>query len=539
MNHRIFLAGRIYSDFGDSTRNDAMVTFGDRVVTIGTRAELIRRFQDADLIDLGDTIVVPGFNDAHQHPSMVAADLLYLDFSPGVVRNLEEIKSRLRDAARRTPKGEWIRGSRYDHSKMSAEAPLSRQDLDDVAPDHPVVVSHISAHWGVANSRALALAQIDEASEEPRGGVIGRDSTGRLNGVLSEQAFFNFAYSCLGGEKVVVPTPDLESWLEAFDRIQTALAAAGITSVTDALVGPDEFRLFQEARRRGLLRLRVNMLITYPYLELIEGIGMQSGFGDPYLRFEGIKVIVDGSVSAGTCLLAGPDPGARPSGVQVVESEQLRRIIDKARRAKCRLAIHANGDQAITQVLDELDRADQVHGPPTEPDRIEHCSVISPNILTRLAERNVGVTPFGAYVHFHGDALLERYGNDQLEWMFAHRGFIDAGVIVGGASDYPCGPFEPLTALRSCTTRRSSGGQLLGGTQQITAREALDTYTMGSASVSGQEAEKGCLAPGFLADFVVLDRDPCAISVEELADIAVVSTFVGGEEVWASEPRSK
>ncbi len=513
----------------------AFATVAGRVVATGDAAVLTARFPDAGVVDLGDAVVVPGLHDAHMHPSMTAEDLLHADLSPAAVRSKEQLLDALRRQAATTPPGRWVRGSRYDHVKTTGGAVIDRADLDAVSTEHPILVVHVAAHWGVANSAALAAGGIDEDTPPPEGGDFGWDAAGHLNGVLYEQALFDYANAAAARRPVVVPESDLEDLLGGLDRAQRMFHAAGLTTVGDAMVGPTAWRLFGEAERRGRLSLRVDMLLTHHHFDHVEALGLRSGFGGDRLRFAGVKAFVDGAVAGGTCLLEQPYEGTHDHGRQTMATADLREVVRRVHGAGTRLAVHANGDRAINLVLDAYEAAHEADPRPDLHHRIEHCTVVDDAILARMKALHVGAAPFGSYVAFHGDKLVGWYGEQRLERMFAHRSFLDAGVVVAGSSDYPCGPYEPLLALQSCVTRRSAEGQLLGGSQRVTPQQALGIYTVGSATAAGRAGRLGRLAPGYLADFTVLGDDPRTCDPDAIAEIAVRSTWVGAERVWSEE----
>jgi predicted amidohydrolase YtcJ len=183
-------------------------------------------------------------------------------------------------------------------------------------------------------------------------------------------------------------------------------------------------------------------------------------------------------------------------------------------------------------VLSAIEDAQHQFPNPRLRHRIEHCSIVTPEILTTMRRLGVIAVPFGSYVAYHGEKLLAWYGRERLNRMFAHRAFLDAGIPVAGSSDYPCGPYQPLLGMQSCVTRESADGEVLGGEQRITAREALRLYTLGSAFAAGEQHAKGCLAPGFLADFTVLDEDLLRVSPSRIASVAVRSSWRAGHCVW-------
>lgn len=512
---------------------EALAIHGDRIVATGAVHDLRAEFPAAEITDLGDGVVVPGFHDAHMHLAMAADESLQVDLSPAAVRSLPELLERLRQEAERTPPGEWIRGAHYDDGKMPGGRLLTRWDLDEVTRTHPVLVLHVAGHWGVVNSRALELGGIDEGTEPPPGGAFGRDAAGRLTGILYEQALFDFAYPALARHgRTVVPETTLEDRLRGLAHAVQRFHAAGLTSVGDALVGPRDLELFQEGLRRGILTLRVTFLLAFEYYDHVQRLGLRTGFGDEWLRFGGVKAFVDGAIGGRTCLLREPFEGTDDCGIQRTSTEELREIVRRVHADGNRVCVHANGDRAIELVLDQLEAAQAEHPRPGLAHRIEHCTVVTEDILARMRRLGVIAVPFGSYVYYHGGKLIEWYGAARVARMFAHRSFLDNGIPVAGSSDYPCGPYEPLLALQSCVTRRGWDGVVVGGAQRITVVEALGLYTTGSAYASGEQGRKGRLAPGYLADFVVLGEDPLEADPGSLGSVEVRATYVGGRRVW-------
>jgi predicted amidohydrolase YtcJ len=526
---RIFHARRVITMAGADTT--AFATCGERVVAVGGRDEMRARFPEAEVVDLGH-VAVPGFHDAHAHPSWGAEATLHVDLSPERVRTREELVAALEAAVARTPAGQWVRAGRYDHMRTTGGTSIDRAVLDGISREHPIFVGHIAGHWAVTNSAGLAAGGLDDDAVPPAGGDLGRDAAGRLNGLLYEQALFDYAYPAVAQRTPVVPDADPEDLLDGLDQFTGELHAAGITSVCDALVSPQVLRLYQEAERRGRLSLRIGALVGHPFLDALADVGVMSGLGGDRVRVVGVKAFVDGAVAGRTCLVDEPFCGSEDHGIQVADVQTLTDLAVRAQRAGIRLGVHANGDRAIALLLDAFEAArKEVPDGSTLRHRIEHCTVVTPEILTRMRALDLVAVPFGSYVWYHGDALLEWYGAERLERMFAHRSFLDAGIGVAGSSDYPCGPFEPLLGVQSCVTRTSSSGKVLGASQRISVREALALYTVGAAVATGEEATKGRLAPGYLADFVVLGADPEACAPEEIGRIPVVSTWVGAQQV--------
>ncbi|MEV4102621.1 amidohydrolase [Nonomuraea sp. NPDC049649] len=513
---------------------DALAVAGERIVAAGPLTELRERFAAAPEVDLGGGCALPGFVDAHLHLTMAARDAVGTDLSADVTASTDRLAERLRAADAALPPGAWLRASRYDHVRTTGGRVLNRHDLDRWVPDRPVLVVHVGAHWGVVNSAALAAAGLTDASPDPLGGSLGRDGSGRLNGVLYEQALFDLAYPSLARRPPVVPPPGEEELLAGLEDASAKFLAAGITSVGDAMVGPDELRLLQTARARDRLRQRVTALITYPHADHLIAAGVQDGFGDDWLRLGGVKAFVDGAVAGLTCWLSEPFNGTDDHGMPVVTRQELTDLAVRVHSAGLRLAVHANGDRAVSLLLDAIEHARRLRPDIATRHRIEHCSVVDEALVARIAALDLIPVPFAGYVAFHGDALVEAYGEERLGRMFAHRQLLDAGITVAGSSDYPCGPYEPLSGVKSCATRRTRKGRVLGEHQRISTGEALALFGTGAAAAAGEERRKGRLAPGYLADLVVLGADPFQVPPDELDQIPVTQTWVGGVPVWTT-----
>lgn len=510
---------------------DAMLVCGGRVLATGRAVDLRDHPGVVAQVTL-DGVLLPGFNDAHAHPTMTAENLLHVDCSPEVVPSQQALKERLRGAAGRIPAGQWVRGSRYDHLKSSNGTVVDREFLDATVPDHPLLLIHVAAHWAVLNSAGLSAAGLTEQTPDPPGGALGRDGAGRLTGVVYEQALFDLAYSSMArGEGTVLPSAPLGDRVRGLEQALGMFHAAGITSMCDALCGPEDLELLRTVRQDGRLTMRIAALVAHPHFETMARTGITDGFGDEWLRIAGVKAFVDGACAGGNCLVDEPFEGTDDHGMQLVDTETLTELVQRVTGHGTVLAVHANGDRAIRLLLDAHERA-RASGVPVRRHRIEHCTLVDADIVRRIRELGLVVVPFGSYARFHGDKLVGYYGHDRVERMFAHRTLLDAGVATAGSSDYPCGPYEPLAALASCVERCTPEGEPIGLSQRITVEEAVRLYTTGAAYATGEEGRKGSLAPGMLADWVELDRDPFAVAPRELASLAVRSTWVGGSPVY-------
>jgi predicted amidohydrolase YtcJ len=513
---------------------EAFACRGEWVEAAGSLAELRERFPQAAVRDFGPACIVPGFNDAHQHPTICAEQSLQVDLSPDRVANTTDVLAALRERAAAVPAGHWVVGFGYDPFRSNAGRELTRDDLDAIGTDHPVLVVHVTLHSGAVNSTGLRLAGFFGADDAPAGGVLVADPAGRLTGVVHDQALYDLAFPAFTRRQTVVPPPPTVDLQDALLGYLSRLHAAGITSVGDALVGPAGWELMRTLDKDGRLPIRVNALAAYDHFDRFRDIGQ--GDADPAarLRLGGVKTFADGAVNGGTCLVEQPVIGGTGHGIERMSAGDLARVVREIHDAGWRACVHANGDRAIRYVLDAVQAAQQANPRADVRHRIEHTSIVTPQLLDRMHHLGVVAVPFAAYARAHGDKLRAFYGPERIEWMFAHRAMLDRGIPVAGSSDYPCGPFEPLFAMQSCVTRTDRTGAAFGLSQRISVEEALGLYTTGAAYASGEEGTKGRLAVGYLADFAVLGADPLTTERDGLVDIPVLATYVGGTEVWAA-----
>jgi predicted amidohydrolase YtcJ len=400
-----------------------------------------------------------------------------------------------------------------------------------VAPNHPVFIQQVSGHWAVVNSRALEAGGVKEDAPNPKGGSYGRDAgTGQLNGILYEQAEFAFVYEGTTGQPPIMPPFSLNQRIKGVRLASDRYVAAGLTSVNDALVSAQTLETYQEALKNEDLKVRVYMLVAIEYLPHLKALNLRTGFGNEWLRIGGVKILADGGIAGRTAYLAQPYVGTGDHGILAVESESaLHDMIGQGHEAGYQVCVHANGDRTIDMALRGFEKALKARPRKDHRHRLEHCTVVNPGLLRRIKKNNLLVTPFGSYIYFHGEKMIPCYGAERVAMMFAHRSFIDWGIHVSGASDNPCGPYEPLLAIQSCVTRKGSSGEILGANQCIRVEEALYLYTMASAYASFEENIKGSITPEKLADLVVLGEDPHRVKPDEIKDIPVEMTVVGGK----------
>ena len=516
----VLLNGRIYTVDEAQSRAEAFAIKHGRFLAVGSNDD-VRNLVTArtEVIDAAGMTVTPGFIDAHSHPSGVR-ELTGVNVD---LRSIAEIQQAMRRKAAETPPGYWVTGYKYDDTKLREGRPVSRKDLDEAVPDHPAMIGHRGGHTGVYNSKAFEIAGVTAETPDPPGGKFYRED-GELTGKVVERA--RRVFNNVGKTEEI--TREVRQAGVKF--ISEQMTAAGLTSVHLTGGGSTTFTAFQDAYAAGEMRFR---LYFFPsgssaMFEGLKAAGIRTGFGDEWLRIGAVKYGADGSASERTMRMSTPYVG-RPDdyGILTMTQQEIHEAVEDAHRHGFQIGIHANGDVTIDMVLNAYERVQQQWPRPDARHRIEHCSLVNPDLLARIKAVGAIPTPFYTYVHYHGNKWVE-YGQEKMRWMFAHRSFLDYDIPVAPASDYMPGPFSPLMAIQSMVTRKDFDGRVWGPNQRITVEEALRICTINGAYASFEENLKGSITAGKLADFVVLADDPHEVDPDQIKEIQVVRTVVGG-----------
>jgi len=499
---------------------EAMAISGHHIQAVGSNEDIANLAgPNTKVIDAAGLIVVPGFIDGHSHPVVpehaVSANVNF--------PRIADVKEALRQQAANTPPGHWVRGVMYDDTKFEDGRPLNLSDLDEAVPDHPVFVGHRGGHTAVINSKAFEVAGITMETPDPVGGKFYR-SDGGFTGKVAEHAMETLY------EHGTWPVIDRQVRQDAVRVASTRMASYGLTSTTDAWGVGENLIALQDARAADQLHFRVSFMPSGSQLiyQSLKDAGIRSGFGDDMIRIGAVKFSADGSASERTMSMSTPYLG-RPDdyGILTMTQEEIDAAVSDAVAHGFRIGIHANGDIAVDMVLNAYERALDGHVGENPRYRLEHCSLINPSLLARIRKTGSIPLPFYTYAYFHGNKWTE-YGEEKMEHMFAHRSFLDYGIPVAPASDYPPGPFEPMMAIQSMVTRQDTQGRVWGPSQRISVSEAMRVCTVHGAYSSFEEDTKGSLTAGKLADFVILDKDPHTVDPNSIIEIEVVRTVMGG-----------
>jgi len=548
------------SSFHEIQRAHALAVRGDRLLAIGDETDILKLKGPAtSVVDLQGHFVMPGFNDAHIHLAEAGFKRLEVDLSG--VRSLDEFRERIRQRAETALPTEWILGSGWDETAWQIKDLPTRLDIDEVASENPVFVERTDGHVAVANTRALKLARIAPDTKDPAGGEIGRDIAGQPNGILRETAR-DFVTA-------VIPPPSAEKRRQAIESALQEVAIAGITSVqdnSDAENGDaywEDFKIFEQLEHEGKLTVRISEWL--PFNAPIETLKARSAAhpqSDSMLRTGMLKAFMDGSLGSHTAAMLQPytdDP--KNSGIPRYEQPRLNEMAVERLQAGFQLGFHAIGDRAVEMALEAFAEAEkaarEIQNPgtvspingaggsragapaPHQPDfrlRIEHVQVTNPVQVARFRDLKVIASMQPSHLLTDMHWVNSRLGDARAAHSYAWAEFAKHGVTLAFGSDDPYGPLAPLLGLYAATTRKSENGKTeFHPEQKLTIEQAIAAYTTGSAVAEFAEKEKGMLAPGMLADFIVLDKDVTAIPLEQILHTRVLQTVVGGKTVFESK----
>ena len=522
----VVLNARVLTIDNNMPQAEAFAVRGDRFVAVGTTSD-IRNLASSrtEIIDAEGMTITPGFIDAHSHPAGAGVNELVQVNAD--LRSVSAIAGALRARADATPQGQWIRAFKYDDTKLSEGRPINRFDIDALVPDHPVAVSHRGGHTSVYNSMALAMAGVTSETPDPPGGRFYRDSNGALTGLVAGPARSVF-------NSLIPSDSTREQRKDGVKLITELMTKSGLTSVHQTGASRNDMLAYQDARAEGNMRFRMYLFPRGQLFNDLVNAGVRSGMGDEVFRIGAVKFTADGSASERTMRMSTPFEG-RPDdyGLLYMTEEEIHESVENAHRNDFQVAIHANGDVTIEMVLNAYQRVQELWPRKNPRHRIEHCSLVNPELLTRIKNLGVIPAPFYTYIHYHGNKWVE-YGEEKMRWMFAHRSFLDYGIPVAPASDYTPGPYEPMMAIQSMVTRKDFDGRIWGPNQRITIDEALRICTMNGAYASFEEDIKGSISAGKLADFVILADDPHDADPDEIKNIEIVRTVVGGTTMYGA-----
>jgi predicted amidohydrolase YtcJ len=514
-------------------RAEAMAVRSGRIVAVGALADArAAAGAGAREISFDDGAVVPGLIDTHNHMHWTGIQSRLVNLAPA--RSIADIQAAVRDWSTRNPQAPWVTsGSGWHVASLAEQRYPTRQELDAVCPDRPVYLPRVG-HAAVANSLALEMAGITAATPDPEGGRIGRGADGQPDGLLLEPPAF---------ERVarLLPPPSAADQTEALREIQQVYHAAGLTGIMDPGVTPEILAVYQQLWQQGRLSMRSVLMpladSSRPLAETltaIGGAGGRTGFGAAGLKLGGIKLFLDGGASLGTALMREPYPDERCNcGIQVTPTENFRQIAWLCAKSGWSMGVHVVGGKAIDIALEVFAEINKTI--PLKPLRFSLIHAYlwpDERNIRQAAALGVTVATQCSMQYTFGPLLVQRFGTVMMSLATPVRSWLDGGVVVGGGSDSPVTPYQPLLGLWQARTRHIAGSnEPVGRQQAVSGEEALAMYTRDAAYLCFSEHERGQLKPGLLADWTALSLDPVTCDPEALRDARVLATAVEGRLV--------
>ena len=513
---------------GEPTRPwaSAVAVRDGRLAAVGSSAEVQKLVTAATrVVDAHGAMLVPGFIDAHVHFVDGGFDLT--DVQLRDAKTPAEFIARIKTFAATVPAGTWIQGGVWDHTNWGGELPR-RDWIDSVTPHNPVWIERLDGHMGLANSAALAAAGVGKGTADVTGGTIVHDAAGEPTGILKDNAMSLITRA--------IPDPSMEARDRALDAAMTYVAAQGVTSVVNMGYTWDDLATFERAHAAGRLKTRIYSVQPLADWERLRDTVAARGHGDAWLTIGGCKAFVDGSLGSHTAAMLTPFTDApTDTGLLVTPPDSLYARTLGADKAGLQVMVHAIGDRAIRLQLDIFERVAKENGPRDRRFRIEHAQHLAPADIPRFAKLDV-IASMQPYHAIDDGRWAERViGTERARTTYAFRSLLDAHARLAFGSDWDVAPATPIEGIYAAVTRRTLDGAHPDGwfpEQKITVEEALRAYTSGAAYAEFQEREKGTLAPGKLADFVLLDRDLTRTPPAELRNARVLMTVVGGAPVY-------
>lgn len=534
----VYLNGTVVTVDAGGTVAEGVAVRGDEIVAVGSSFEIEALAGPGTLVvDLAGRTMIPGFYAPHDHfpgAGTRATRSVDLNSPPmGEMETIQDVVEALGRKAADTPRGEWVNGEGYDDTLLEEGKHPTRWDLDRASTEHPIYITHTSGHLAVANSMALALAGVTRDTPQPSGGVIQKDpETGEPNGVFEES---------LGLVGRLLPPATDEERMEAIRAAVALYVEQGVTTTVVAGGGRGSFIDLQRAREAGILDIRVIQMVSRgsPGAPTsAESGGILTGFGDTRIKLGAVKIVQDGSNQGYTGYFTEPyytpyHGDADYHGYPRRGQEELTTMVKELHRAGYQIAIHANGDAAIDQVIEAYREALEEYPRPDARHRIEHTQLVRKDQLDQMRELDITPSFFVGHVFYWGDRHRDIFmGPERAAGISPLRSAIDRGLRFTVHDDTPVTPVDPLQLIWVSTNRLTRSGQVLGPEERVPPEVALRALTADAAWQNFEEDIKGTIEPGKLADFVILSDNPLSVDPETILEIEVLETIVGGETVY-------
>ncbi|WP_442595492.1 amidohydrolase [Neobacillus sp. D3-1R] len=529
---KLWFGGSIYTLQNEKHTVEAVLTKDDYIVAIGKKKDLEERYhrEIIDRIDLNGATMLPGFVDSHLHLIGYGETLIRLDLSGFTTK--KDVLAAVKDYAKSFTEGEWIIGDGWNENLWDDATAITRLELDEIISDSPVILKRICRHALVANSKALELAEITVDTKTPAGGVIEVGSNGELTGLLKDQA----------QELLLKVVPNVtkqyleKSMTAAIKGAHQLGLTGGHTEDLNYYSGfHPTYETFEKVIKEKGNKFRAHLLVHHGVVDEMNEAGYSSFTGDTSIEFGAMKIFADGALGGRTALLSFPyadDPTT--NGVAIFTKEQLNDLVAKARRLNMPVAIHTIGDLAFDYALSAIEQNPVTKG----RDRIIHAQILNKDLIERAKNQSSLILDLQPrFLASDFPWVIERIGSDKMEFCYAWKTLIDAGIPCAGGSDAPIEPLNPLLGIHAAVTRTNHDDPnqtVYGQKEKLTVYEAVSLFTKGSAYAICHEHNRGMIQEGFLADFTILEEDIFTVLQEKIANLKVKMTVIGGDIVYQS-----
>ncbi len=509
---------------------EAIAINGEKIIHVGSSEEVRKMLTDSTkLIDAQGQMLVPGFNDSHVH--FIDGGFGLSSVSLRDAKTKQEFIDRIAAFVKTVPAGTWILNGDWDHTNWGGELPQASW-IDSMSANHPVFIQRLDGHMGLANSAAMRIAKINNATADVEGGSIVRAKNGMPEGIFKDNAMG------LIGQHISDPPDELKD--RALQAAMKYVAENGVTSV-QSMGGWQDLEVYRRAAKKGLLNTRIYAVVPlYTWKKLDEEI-KKSGKGDSWLKIGGLKGFVDGSLGSHTAAFKKPfSDTPTDSGFLVTPVKELYEQISAADKAGLQVMVHAIGDKAIEEQLNIFERVEKENGRRDRRFRIEHAQHIAPEDLSRFKTLNIIASMQPYHAIDDGRWAEKVIGPERIKTTYAFKSLLDNQAVLAFGSDWFVAPPTPLVGIYAAVTRRTLDDKNPGGwvpEQRISVEQALKAYTYNSAYASFDENNKGILKKDYLADFVILDQNLFDIRPEAIRDVKVMKTFTGGKLVFERDKK--
>lgn len=530
---KIFTNGNVLTLNKSNETASTIIVKNGKIITIGSD-DIVPKWlgQDTELIDLDGKTIMPSFIESHMHPIILGQNMIEIDCRPSAIESIDQILEKVKAAVRQQPENTWIRGYGWNDSRIAEGRAPTREELDQVAPNHPVFLKRTCNHVAVVNSCALKLSNVTDATLDPQGGTFVRDENNVMTGLVQEQAL----------NLIQLPSYDLNDIKTGFNIAQKYLLSLGITTVHEMAATTHEMTAYQSLIEDGQLKIRVRpWLLALDFggmqgmIDSILDVGIRSNLGNDWLKIQGVKFFLDGAGSGGTARVYEQNLSDGKHGIIYYTLEEYAPHIQRCVEAGLRIAVHAIGDEAIDLAINGFSAMKNDALNRKMRHRIEHCALPTHEQLQRMKNLELIAASSVGFIYHVGDNYLYHYGQERMKRLYPQKSFKDFGIVAPANSDSPVVSANPFQGIYGAVTRKTYQGTVLDTEQNIDVIDALKAYTTDAAYSSFEEDSLGVIQVGAKADLIILSDNPLTVEHEQLKDISVLETYVDGQRLYKKQ----